>query len=78
MASSAATSAKPSMGSKKDWLFWAFAVFAPKFHASTKFCAVSSVPSENFRPSRIVIVQVWLSSDSMDSATSFSTLPSAV
>ena len=77
-ASSAETLSKPSIGSKKDWLFWALAVLAPKFQASTKLCAVSAVPSENFRPSRIVMVQVWLSSDSMDSATSFSTLPSAV
>ena len=78
VASSALTSSKPSMGWKNDWLFCAFAVFAPKFQASTKLCAVSGLPSENYRPSRILMVQDWLSSVSIDSATSFSTLPSAV
>lgn len=75
---SAATASKPSIGSKNDWPFWAFVVSAPKFQASTKLLAVTSEPSENFWPDLILIVQVCLSSDSIDSARSFSTLPSAV
>lgn len=75
---SAATSAKPSIGSKKDWPFCALVVNAPKFQASTNDLAVTAEPSENFWSFLTLMVQFCLSSDSMDSATSFSTFPSAV
>ena len=76
---SAESSSYPSIGSKKYWPSWALAALAPKFHALTKSWAVIGVePSEKVRPSLIVMVQFWLSSDSIDYAMSFSAVPSAV
>jgi hypothetical protein len=52
----------------------AFTQSAPQFQASTNDCAVTGVPSWNVYPSRSVIVQLTLSSDSIDSATAKMTL----
>ena len=41
-----------------------------------KESAVTGVPSEKVQPSLILTVKVWLSEVSMDSATSFTTVPS--
>ena len=50
----------------------AFGPAADQFQASTKFLALTSVPSWNFCPALSLTVKFWLSSVSIDSARSIS------
>ena len=62
--------------SKKEEPSWALDSSAPNFQALMKESDVTGLPSEKVQPGLRVIVKCWLSSLSMEEATSLMTLPS--